>query len=146
MSSFEIISNDRLVQARFRRLASNIKNKRPMFKRIGVKLLNEISENFDKESHEGQPWDRLSATTVARRRLGSDKILQDTGRLRGSFVEEATTTSVRVGSPIEYAPTHEDGKGNVPQRKMLPSKTLALSISVDVAGNFIKESIRNSKL
>lgn len=146
MSTFEIISNERLVQARFRKLARQIKNKRPMFKRIGVKLLNAISDNFQTESHEGDKWERLSPTTVVRRRLGSDRILQDTGRLRGSFVQEATSNEVRVGSPIEYAPIHEDGKGNVPERKMLPSRELALSVSVDVAGNFIKESIRNSKL
>lgn len=146
MSTFEVTSNVIFLQARFRKLARRIKNKRSMFKRIGILLLNAVSENFETESHEGERWEMLSATTVARRRLGTSKILQDTGRLRGSFVQEATNREVRVGSPIEYAPIHEEGEGNVPQRKMLPSKKLALSISVDVAGNFIKEGIRDSKL
>jgi len=133
------------LQRRFQRLSRKIKNRRILFKRIGVRLLNTVSDNFDKEAHEGKPWRVLSSATIAGRRkgrgAGSTKILQDTGLLRSSFVMDANNSRVKVGTPVKYAPTHEFGKGKMPKRKMLPSKERALSIAIEVAENYVKEGI-----
>ena len=145
-----IIIGDKLLQRKFSGLARRIKNRQPMFKRIGVKLLQAVDQNFQDEGHEGTPWKLLSAATLRGRRQGTGtggaKILQDTGTLKRSYVMDATNSLVRVGTPIIYSIVHEEGVGNVPQRKMLPSKNLALGISVDVAGNYIKESMNKEKL
>jgi phage gpG-like protein len=50
-----------------------------------------------------------------------------------------------VGSPMEYAPAHEFGKG-VPKRPMLPSKKKALGIAIDTVDKYIKEGIRQARL
>jgi phage virion morphogenesis protein len=144
------IKGDKALQIKFRRLASQIKsNKTPMYKRIGIKLLNEIDKNFKTESHDGKRWQSLSDRTIfARRRgprAGSPQILQDTGTLRRSFDFEATNNQVKVGTNIEYAPKHEHGIG-VPQRKMLPSDRKALEISVKIADQYIEDQLKKEGL
>lgn len=48
------------------------------------------------------------------------KLLQDTGRLRISFIPFATTTNAGIGSDLPYAKGHEEGTSKLPQRRMLP--------------------------
>jgi len=144
-----IVGADAL-QAKFRKLAKKLKNKKGMYKRIGVKLMNEISYTFKKESHEGDPWKPLSQRTIDKRRRGDKKskarprILHDTGTLR-RFVRHATPSRLTVGSPIEYAPKHEFGEG-VPERPMLPSKEMALKISVEVTDKYISQQLKKAGL
>ncbi len=63
----------------------------------------------------GTPWRPL------KRRQG--KPLLDTGRLRGSFSAQLTSTGFRIGSNVVYAAPHQFGskRGRPPQRRMLPS-------------------------
>jgi phage virion morphogenesis protein len=144
------IKGEKALQFKFRRLANQIKkNKTPMYKRIGIKVLNAIDENFRTESHDGKRWQSLSDLTVfARRRgpgAGSSKILQDTGTLRRSFDFDANNSQVRVGTNIEYAQQHEFGLG-VPERKMIPSDKKVLEISVKVADDYIDEQLKKGDL
>lgn len=137
------------LQNKFRKLAASIKNRKPLFNRIGVQLLNAISENFQQQGHEGTPWAPLSQRTIAGRRnknKSSIKILEDTGELRRSFASEATDAQVRVGTKKIYAPPHEYGYKNIPERRMLPSKKMGLQLAVDVVDNYIKEKSREAKL
>lgn len=152
------------LRRKFNRLVRKVKNKRPLYKRIGIKLLNEISRTFETETHEGKRWKALSLATVMKRRKGKGegrpRILQDTGTLRRSFVREVKRDYVRihidpakktikegkiVGTPIEYAPKHEFGEG-VPKRPMLPSEKRALEIAIDVADKYVGENIKKTKL
>lgn len=144
------IKGERALQFKFRRLANQIKsNKTPMYKRIGIKILNAIDENFRTESHDGKRWQGLSDRTVFSRRrgprAGSPKILQDTGTLRESFTMDADNSKVKVGTNVEYAPQHERGLG-VPQRKMIPSDRKALEISVQVADGYIEDQLKKEGL
>ena len=138
------------LQSKFKRLAKNLRNKQPLFKRIGVKLLNEIDTTFKTEDFEGKRWTPLApATTLRRRRgpgIGSARILQDTGTLRQSFVMDVGRTKLTVGTPVDYSETHEEGLGNVPQRRMLPSEKRTLEIAVDTTEKLVKEQIRNVRL
>lgn len=150
MTDLTSIKGERELQFKFRRLANQIKsNKTPMYKRIGIKILNAIDENFRTESHDGKRWQSLSDRTVFSRRRGPrtgvPKILQDTGTLRRSFAMEADNSKVRVGTNIEYAPQHEYGIG-VPQRKMIPSDKKALEISVKIADGYIDEQLKKEGL
>jgi len=146
MSVVDIRGNTAL-KRKFQRLARGIKNRRPLMKRIGVKLLNEVSENFKREGHEGIPWTPLSPFTVARRRGGGGgaKILQDTGKLRKSFTEESNNQRTKVGTIVAYAENHEDGKG-VPERKMLPSQEKTFEVAVAVTECYLKENINKAGL
>ena len=134
------------LQSKFKKLARKIGNKNALFQRIGVNVLNEIIKTFKEETHEGKPWKPLSPSTIARRGGGLTRILQDTGTLRRSFGSKATSRLVRIGTPILYAPTHQEGERKIPQRQMLPSKKRGLEIAVKVTDNYIKEGIRKARL
>ncbi len=119
-------------QKKLNRMAKSVANRRAMFTQIGIKVINEISNTFKGESHEGKPWKPLSPVTIAMRRSGgisgTIKILQDTGKLRREFVSKPTNNDVKIGTPTEYAPKHEFGE-NIPRRQMLPSRERGLKIA-----------------
>ena len=144
------------LQRKFNKFARQLKNKKPMFKAIGIKLINEINETFESESFEGTPWQRLKLSTIEARRKGRgpelDKILQDSGTLRKSYAPQnsegrylVNNDFVRVGTNVEYAASHEFGIGN-PKRQMTPSKKRALEIAVPIANLFVNRSLRKSRL
>lgn len=143
-------------QRKFNKAAKQLKNKKPMFKAIGIKLLNEINRTFETETFEGEPWQRLSEATKKSRRKGrgpdDDKILQDTGKLKSSYSPQnadsryfVSRNFVRVGTNVEYAASHEFGIDN-PEREMIPTKKRALEIAVPVADFFVKRSLRQARL
>lgn len=137
------------VQHRFDTLQRRIGNMHPIMSEIGNMLTNEIDETFDDQ---GRPkWVQLSRTTLRlgytgmgknsshthkqdgrvtrgfERYMSDKKILQTSGRLRGSFVYEATAHSVTVGSNLAYAAIQHFGgmagrgrKVKIPSRKILP--------------------------
>ncbi len=148
------------LQRKFNKLAKKIDNKNPMFKQVGILLMNQVSKNFDTESDAGKKWKKLSDATIANRRKGKNvagvtgvKILQDSGDLRKSIVREHSNSMVRVGTPIKYAPTHEDGAstgkgwgGPIPKRPFMVTEHLGLTIAVDYTETFINNKIRESNL
>lgn len=144
------------LQRKFNKFAKQLKNKEPMFKAIGIKLLNEINRTFETETFEGEPWQRLSDATKKSRRKGrgpeEDKILQDTGNLKNSYSPQngesrwfVSRSFVRVGTNVEYAASHEFGMGN-PERGMIPTKKRALEIAVPIADLFVNRSLRKARL
>ena len=74
-----------------------------------------VGDAFQNEGRPGEPWPELSDATLARRRKGakatnSDKILQDTGRLKMSVqTGRADSHSYEVGSNLVYARIHQFG-------------------------------------
>jgi len=52
----------------------------------------------------------------------SAKLLQDTGRLRNSFVPFADKRDAGIWSDLEYAAMHHYGLKHVPERRLLPKK------------------------
>ena len=98
---------------------------------MAEETLSLIRQGFANESDPyGRPWQQL------KRRQG--RILQDTGRLRNSFHYSLTPGGFRVANATVYARAHQDpqprsgwGKrpgslSQLPQRMMVPSKTLGL--------------------
>ena len=55
--------------------------------------------------------------------LRAGKILQDTGRLRISYMPFATADDAGIGSALPYSKIHQEGLGNVRKRRMLPEHT-----------------------
>ena len=128
-------------------MARGVNNRLVLFKRIGIKLLNEIDKTFREETHEGKAWSPLSEATRARKGRGgeSSKILQDTGVLRESYVSKVGRSQVAVGTPIVYSKPHEEGTERLPQRKMLPSKRRGLEIALDATRGFVKTKVKRAK-
>ena len=149
MLDFSATGISQVVQ-RFKKFTDKLGNKIPMYKRIGVKLLNEISNTFKEEAHEGEKWKSLSEVTIKRRRkgkgTGKPKILQDTGTLKRSFVLKVDNIKVIVGTPVEYSYKHEFGEERIPQRKMLPSYKKGLVIAIKVSDDYVKEKIKEVML
>lgn len=85
-------------------------NLAPLHKRFGEAALGWIARNFERE---GSPkWKPLSRNTLAGRRMGSGKILQNTGiHLKNTFRYRHDRNAVRVGTPSKIARYHEEGTG-----------------------------------
>lgn len=85
--------------------------KRMIHEAIGMKMLAMVGANFE-QSGIWAKWAPLKASTLYGRRGkgGGGKALMDTGRLRASFRSQATTQSVRVGSPLTIAKYHDEGR------------------------------------
>ena len=102
-----------------------------ILKAIGLRTLKWINDNFEQEGKLSVGgWQALKESTLARRRGGQGKILQDTGRLRGSFeVLDYSASHIVVGSRLVYAATHNYGRGVVPARVMVPNKVQATELA-----------------
>jgi phage gpG-like protein len=83
----------------------------------------------------------LSPATIKQRRNNSDKILNDTGRLKGSFAHVATNSHVEITTDVEYAAMMNFGGtkaqfpnlwGDIPARPFFPSENLPLEWESDV--------------
>ena len=118
---------------------------------IGNVHIRWVDKNFKAEGIEKR-WKPLSPKTIARRRKGSSRILQDTGKLKGSFnkgrsgnVHKIRGTEVSVGTNVVYASTHEHGRGKIPKRKMLPTERMARKLARDTINNIVKELARGAR-
>jgi len=112
-----------------------------------------IDRNFKAEGglHEDATlkWKKLSPITIAMRRKGkknfSDKILQDTGKLKENFQVSATSQRGRVKSTESsassltgYASIHEFGNDRIPKRKIFPTVEQGRKIVIPAYIYFIK--------
>lgn len=113
------------VQRKLQAIADKLRDMRQLWGAVGMYIQRQtIKERFDKEqSPDGQKWKPLSQSTIhhrkKRHKSGNMKILQDTGELRRSITYEANPDSVRVGTVLKYARTHQFGRGNIPARPFL---------------------------
>lgn len=119
----------------------------------GLDILAFVADNFQTEGRAGgSGWAPLSASTISRRRKGSrtgigGRILQDTGRMKQSFIPGSPENVFRqyggegvdVGTTLFYAPYHEFGTGRIPQRKMLPTREKAQQIAAKAIDAIIRE-------
>lgn len=125
-----------------RRLARELGDRRAANQALSDKMFQMVADNFDTESHDGEPWVDLAPSTRRwKERRGYDKILQNTGALRQSFLPFSDNDQAGVGalSALEHAELsekHERGIG-VPARPMLPSRARALEEAVEVYGFFL---------
>jgi hypothetical protein len=92
---------------------------------VGNNLLAWIDENFEKGGIE-RKWKVISPLTVATRRHGGNRPLQDSGDLRRSFYIRLLGNSVKVGSDSQIAEwMHFGTKGPYPIHSSDGVKSLA---------------------
>jgi len=101
-----------------------LQDAKPAYKRVGVFLDSWVQRNFQGEGSFVGGWEDFAAGgRVVNGVLDtSAKLLQDTGALRASFYPFALKDNAGIGSELPYAKKHEEGEGNVPQRRMLPNE------------------------
>jgi phage gpG-like protein len=81
-------------------------NTKPMLAKAGLVMLRSIDKNFRGQGRPSQ-WVGLAPLTKALRRnknKGSIKILQDTGRLKGSMTSRVSKEKAEIGTNLDYAP------------------------------------------
>ena len=104
-----------------------------------------VADAFQEQGRPGEPWVELSDKTLARRRKGkkatnSDRILQDTGRLKQSVsVGKAGPNSYEVGSNLIYARVHQFGA--VIRRKTRMAKRAERLLGRAKAGRKYSDSV-----
>ena len=103
-------------------------NTQPMMDEIGDFVLSETLHNFDQEqTPEGEDW-----KPSQRARSKGGKTLQDTGRLRDSYVYDAQRDQVEIGSNTIYSAIHHfGGKTGRNQAVTMPARP-ALGINDDI--------------
>ena len=121
-------------------------SERGALKAIGMRQLRWINQNFEGEGSLAGGWKPLAASTIARRRKGSRRILQDTGRLRASFDMfgmRVTSETVTVGSVNTVAEYHEHGTSRLPQRRMLLNSPEVQELAEKLINAMIKKYERD---
>lgn len=114
-------------------LTQRTQHLQPSFNAIGETIKNNVLFGFrDEKSPDGINWQALSPQTIKRRRNNSDKILNDTGRLKDSFAHVATNSHVEITTDVEYAPFHQFGTSKFVARPFFPSSTLPQEWERDV--------------
>ena len=123
-----VVSTDGLGEAlgTLRLLATKSEDLTPMLGELGQDEVARVVQRFEhEEDPQGNPWATLQRPRRKRRgkrrRRGiSDKLLQDTGRLKGSIQAQVLGGSVLlVGSNVKYAPFHQFGTVFIPARPFL---------------------------
>lgn len=109
-----------------------------------------IQKNFEsqgKKAYPGRGWQPLKAATIKRRRQGKKKslgfkILQDTGRLKTHWRQQATQREGWVRSGVIYGRFHEEGTKHLPKRKILPTRKQILPAMIKIFKRHVNLSIR----
>jgi phage gpG-like protein len=101
------VEGDRELVRKVTRL-SRIFREPEMLAAIGFRQLKWVNDNFKAEGLE-RKWKPLRPNTVAGRRGGSSRVLQDTGRLRQSFNSRVNGRFVEVGTVDQRAAWHHFG-------------------------------------
>lgn len=92
-------------------------------RKIAIMLFKWVMDNFKTEGGKVGKWRKLALGGRWVKGKGLDrsaKILQDTGRLRASFVPFENKKTAGIRNSVPYAATHEKGQGRIPARRMLP--------------------------
>ncbi len=108
--------DDKEFRRYMRQAARRAMNLAPFFRQAGMIMFRSFAKNFKAE---GRPrrWKKLSPNTVAGRRKGSKRILQDTGKLRMSVMARSAPDNVyqmgkdylKMGTKSKIASFHQDG-------------------------------------
>lgn len=119
--SVELVANTRQLQAlaaKVKKLGPNNPQIRAGLQEVAALWENRIKANFRKSQDPyGNTWAEI------KHRNGQPLI--DTGMLRNSIFGEVRGLSIVLGSPLEYADTHQDGI-RVTRRMFLPSQEKGL--------------------
>ena len=132
---------------RLKKMKRNAANPTSLTRLLSVFLFKDVVDHFKKESGKTSRWQKLSSVTTQQRRRGkrrgSNKILQDTGALKGSLRASSTRFQAMVGTNIQYAGIHNEGglagkgkKVKIPKRQFLWASKPFLSATKKIVGKF----------
>jgi len=121
-SIINITWDDKEVKARLKRLAKLAGDISPALAEIGEHLTRSHRQRFaDGVDPEGNAWELLAESTLARKKKNADKILIEHGGLMDSLHYNADAHSLEFGTNLIYGATHQFGSedGDIPARPFL---------------------------
>lgn len=101
-----ITYSDQALRQQLQRIERQTRDLTPLMQRFGEALLLSTDERWEQEiAPTGVPWKPNTPYTIAQKRSQGRilKILQSTGRLRGSIAYRAERDRVVVGTNVSYA-------------------------------------------
>lgn len=120
------------VRERLKRMRKDVGDMRTPYAQAATYLDRWVQKNFKTEGGNVGGWAPLKFGGRWSQRGGgrffdsAAKVLQDTGRLRQSFLPFVTRRDAGIGSDLPYAKKHAEGKGEagrkLPKRRMLPTQ------------------------
>lgn len=92
------------------------------FKLASVAIYKDVIKHFEQEKAPDGKWKRFKWPDGKRRntrptKRGGSKVLQDTGRLKGSIVPFVSKDAAGARTNVEYAAYHNDGTKTIPKRE-----------------------------
>ena len=113
------------MKAKTEQVRKDLNNATGFYARVAVLLDQWVQRNFKSQGGNVGNWVPFKAGGRLVKGGGLDmsaQLLQDTGRLRASFLPFHTQNNAGIGSDLDYAELHNDGLGNLPERRMLPQR------------------------
>lgn len=107
------------IEKHFKKLIRRASNLKPVLREIGEDYLDDVFENFDKESSNGRKWKKLNPKTIKARikkKKWPGKILQVTSRLKNSIDKEVKKREIEIGTNVDYASFVFFGTKHTPER------------------------------
>ncbi len=133
------------LQARLGALQRRIKDIGTANREISARLFAFVIKNIDREGELTEDgWPPLQPKTVReKKRIGKEKIMVRSGRLRNSFTPFHTRNTAGVRSGVDYAAFHDAGapSRNLPQRKLLPTPEQAGDIAEEVYNRYLARQL-----
>jgi len=121
-----------------------IKDMKTPFKKVAIFLDSWVQRNFKTEGGNVGGWKPLA---LGGRFYGGGfdanaKILQDTGRLKASFLPFASDKNAGIGSKLPYSKKHEKGLEGLPKRRILPVKSEVIKTANKIMEKHVKDSLK----
>lgn len=154
--------NDSGVRNLLAQLRNRAESMAPIMQRIGNEIVSDVALNFEGEHDPwGRKWRPLSERTL-RSRLKKNKknftkkgklsaqgsrtlaagfqILNDTGDLKNSISAQvdAGGNGVTVGTNIDYAATHQFGRGRIPARPFMPIRNGQADLPAELSRSIVQ--------
>lgn len=116
---------------------------------LSAVVFQDIIDHFEnEEGPDGpwEPWSKIYADAMSRRGKGGNKILQDTGRLRQTFLPTSYRkvgegilwfNNARTGSGFPYAAAHDEGGDQLPARTFMWTSEDASERIAEVTLNYV---------
>lgn len=109
---------------------------------------SDIIQHFEKEvgpDGKWKGWSEVYRQHMNRIGKGGNKILQDTGRLRGSLMpggkgkHRSSAEGVTLYTKVQYAAAHQDGSDNMPARPFMWLSSNGMERLIKATGNWLLE-------
>ena len=132
--------NDKKVKAFMTRLGKNVKDQRKIAKVTSPIVFKDVIQHFEKEKGETGRWKPWSASYRKHMNAigkGGNKKLQDSGRLRQSFLLRNFRTTkdfivwynaAKTKKGFPYAAAHDRGGPQLPQRQFMWASKKAMNL------------------